>query len=105
MLLVLCLPMLQCCKKDNETDKYMIYREIVWNYLSEQDKATVSIDWENAEVIETVYAGWPQAKGEELYPVPAFAVIFKTSNDALLGPITIYINPETNSVLGVGLRD
>ena len=105
LLLILIIPFMNSCKKESDKDEYMIYREIAWNYLGEQDKSSVIIDWKKAEVFETIYTPWPQAEGEELYPVPAFAVIFKTNLDALLGPITVYINPDNNEVLGIGLRD
>jgi len=81
------------CKKDNNTDSNTQIREIAWSSLSEQDKSTVIIDWQKASVTETTY----QEKS-------TYAVIFNTSDDALLGPIIVYIDKTSLIVLGRGLR-
>jgi len=62
-------------KRKMKTDSKMQIREIAWNSLSEQEKSAVIIDWRKATVTETTY------NQNNVY-----AVVFNTSNDALIGP-------------------
>ena len=94
IILILALtPFISSCKKDNDTDLNTQIREIAWNSLSEQDKSTVIIDWKESSVAETTY----QEKS-------SYAVSFNTSDDALLGPIIVYIEKSSLVILGRGLR-
>jgi hypothetical protein len=86
-------PFISSCKKDNESDLNNQIREIAWNSLSEHEKSTVIIDWQESPVTATTY-------NEK----SAYAVSFNTSDDALLGPITVYIERTSLTVLGQGLR-
>lgn len=86
-------PIISGCKKDDTKDFDTQVKEIAWNSLSEQEKATVIVEWEDAIVKETNY--------EEK---SSYSVIFNTSYDALLGPITVYIDKTSLEVLGKGLR-
>lgn len=90
------IPLISSCNKDNETaiDPTLQIKEIAWNSLSEQEKSTVIIDWKQAPVSETSY------NQKNVY-----VVRFNTSDDALLGPITIYIDISSKMVLGQALRD
>lgn len=72
----------------------MQIREIAWNYLSGQEKSTAIMDWQEATVVQSSFNG-----------VSVYAVTFKTSMDALLGPITVYVSTSTKIVLGQDLRD
>lgn len=87
------IPFISSCKKDNDTDSFTQIREIAWNSLNKQDKSTVIIEWGEAPVTETTY----QEKS-------SYAVRFNTSKDALLGPIIVYIEKGSLVFLGQGLR-
>ena len=82
------------CHKENDDALTMQVREIAWNSLSTQEKATVITNWQVAPVAETVY-------NEK----SAYAVRFNTTEDALLGPIFVYVDKNAKLVLGQGLRD
>lgn len=87
------IPFIYSCEKDHETDYKTQIREIAWNSLNDQAKSTVIIDWKLAPVTETTY----QDKN-------VYAVSFNTSDDALLGPITVYVDKSSQIVLGQALR-
>lgn len=87
------IPFIYSCQKDNEADSATQIREIAWNSLSDQAKSTVIVDWKQALVTETIY----QDKS-------AYSVSFKTSDDALLGPIIVYVDKSSQIVLGQALR-
>ena len=93
ILFLVLIPFISGCKKDNDTDLNTQIREIAWNSLSEQEKSTVIIEWKKSSVTETTY----QDKS-------SYAVCFNTSDDALLGPIIVYVDKTTLVVLGQGLR-
>lgn len=94
ILILALIPFISSCKKDKEADSNMQIREIAWNSLTEQSKSTVIIDWKKAPVSESTYN-----------QKSVYAVVFKTSDDALLGPIMVYIDILTKEVLGQALRD
>lgn len=87
-------PFISNCKKDTEPDINIQVREIAWNSLSVQEKKNVNTDWKLAPVKESTYNG-----------KSAYAVRFNTEDDALLGPIIVYVDTSTNVVLGQDLRD
>ena len=82
------------CELNPADDTTMKIRRAAWNSLTAVDKSTVIIDWTTAPVNETTY----DSKN-------AYAVVFNTSNAALLGPITVYVDATTNVVLGQAMRD
>ncbi len=75
-------------KINSATDEDMEYREIAWNYITEQEKATVTGDWRAAKVQATQ---WNDKA--------AISVIFNTKDDALLGPIVIIVDPQTKKAV------
>ena len=92
---------LGACKKEGVTSTEYDYRRIAWNYLDASSKATVISDWRKAPI--TYSQGVPFAptyKDEQIA-----AVRFNTSNDAILGPIVVFIAVESKKVVGVGLRE
>ena len=94
IILVLALiPIFSNCKKENATDLNQQIREIAWNSLSEQAKLTVIVDWKLAVVSESTYN-----------QKSAYAVSFNTSDEALLGPLIVYIENTSLVVLGQGWR-
>ena len=82
------------CEQNPVDDAILKIRRAAWNSLTETDKSTVIINWTTAPVTETTY----NSKS-------ASVVVFNTSNMALLGPITVYVEATTNVVLGQALRD
>ncbi len=94
IIIVVLIAFMSGCKKEDETDPNLQIREIAWNYLSDQEKATVNVDWQQAPVTESSFNC-----------VNAYAVTFNTSMDALLGPITVYVSTSKKVVLGQNLRD
>ena len=87
------IPFISSCTNENETDLMLQIREIAWNSLNEQAKSTVNVDWKQAPVNELTY----KEKN-------AYSVCFNTSDDALIGPIIVYIDKDSLVVLGQGLR-
>lgn len=79
------------CEKD--VSIFMQVKETAWNLLTVQEKSTVNIDWKDAEVKDESY------NDENVY-----AVTFSTTDNALLGPIIVYINKSSLEVVGKGLR-
>jgi hypothetical protein len=99
-LIIICLaliPFLSGCKKESKTDTdptMMQIREIAWKYLDEQQKSTVNVDWKQSSVAESSYNG-----------INAYVVSFNTTEDALLGPIMVYVDMAGRVVLGQAMRD
>ncbi len=81
------------CKKDRPMDKETHYRELAWNYLGANAKTTVITPQKNAVITYETRDG-----------VNVAAVMFNTTQDALLGPIFVYISIKDNKVLGIGAR-
>lgn len=79
------------------------YRQTAWNDLSDQQKETVTTDVDEAKINrnDTYTRMLSEDDREE---VPAVSVTFNTEYDAMLGPIVVYIDPETKEVLGHGVR-
>lgn len=94
IVLIALIPFISNCKKDSQPDPYEQIREIAWNSLTSQEKSTVIINWKQAKVEESTY----NTKS-------AYAVMFNTKDDALLGPITVYVDSSTKIILGQALRN
>ncbi|GET22236.1 hypothetical protein CLV93_11196 [Prolixibacter denitrificans] len=92
ILLFVLIPVFSNCTKD-DSELIAQIREIAWNSLDDQEKSTVIIDWTQAKVEMTTYND-----------KSAYSVIFNTDADALLGPITVYVDPVTKKVLGYAGR-
>ncbi len=67
------------------------FREIAWNYLTQEEKEQVIGDWRNAEV---QFAGY---EGKN-------AVCVTFNSNSFLGPITVIVDPDTKEILGTLLR-
>ncbi len=81
------------CKKDRPVDKETKYREMAWAYLNDNAKKTVIAPWVNAVITY-----------EKKDDKDVVAVMFNTTQDALLGPIFVYISIKENNILGIGAR-
>ena len=93
ILILALIPIISGCKKENATDSNLQIREIAWNSLNEQAQSTVIVDWKQAVVSESTYN-----------QKSVYAVRFNTSDEALLGPIIVYVDISTKVVLGQALR-
>lgn len=106
---LLIIPFLVNCKNEGDSDSIskeknqktlsaedtlMQVREIAWNSLSYDAKSSVIIDWKKAGVYKS-------ANNE----ISCYFVTFNTNMDPLLGPIGVYVDYETKTVLGYALRD
>lgn len=84
---------------------YMEMREIAWASLSDTDKETVLGNWKDAKVTEEKLSVnnevQPNNDGKQ---IKIMKVIFNTSRDRFLGPIGIYINPDTNKIISKDIR-
>jgi hypothetical protein len=69
------------------------YRTIAWNYLSERERTTVIGGPDSGRVLP---ATWQEKD--------VVSVVFSTTEDALLGAIIIYIDPQSKKVLGSAPR-
>ena len=105
--------------EDNEKDENELdYRSIAYESLSDNEKETLLEDWREAEVIEGIFkedACDYEFHGQSMGRLCFFlivqeieltdnqnliAVSFHTIHDALLGPIIIIIDPNTELVIG-----
>ncbi|MEJ2617174.1 MAG: hypothetical protein P8Z35_19645 [Ignavibacteriaceae bacterium] len=100
----------------------MEYRKIAYDSLSEEQKATLTTDWKEAEVEQGNYllkdninwivfdsgnkSGFALMKSDVVLinNQPLVLVIFHTKVDALLGPIALIIEPGTKEIVGGFLR-
>lgn len=84
---------------------YMEMREIAWASLSENAKETVIGNWKDAKVTEEQPSVINEVhlNGKEK-PTKLIKVIFNTSEDRLLGPIGIYIDPSTKKIISRDIR-
>ena len=92
ILLLAIIPLLNSCKKEEASNNQ--YQEIAWNSLSAYEKSTVIGKWQDATTIETTFNN-----------KKAILVTFQTTNNALLGPITITIDAESKIIVDKGIRD
>lgn len=89
------------CNDIPETAKQQ-FREIAWESLSKQAKETVTHNVDEASVnLNDAYRQFGEQNAES---VPAVSVRFNTTDDALLGPIIIYIDRESKEILGQAAR-
>jgi len=93
ILILALIPIISGCKKEKATDSDLQIREIAWNSLDTPAQATVIVDWKQAVVSESTYN-----------QKSVYAVRFNTSDEALLGPIIVYVDISTKVVLGQALR-
>jgi len=79
---------LTACKKTS-----MDCRETAWEYIGAEQQATVTGDWKQAPVFHVTYSGKKACK-----------IRFNTTDDALIGPIVVYVDEADGTVLGQDLR-
>ena len=72
------------------------YRRSAWESLSNEERSTVTGIWQRTPVESCNYCETGQS---------AICVTFNTTMDALLGPIVVYIEPDSYEILGYALRD
>ena len=94
------------------------YREVAYNSLDENSKASITINWKDAKVEDGKYIKEGErhilklSSGEEIPFLLSngiimiknhrlVAVTFNTINDPLLGPIIIIVDPGQIKVVGI----
>lgn len=70
------------CSVEDDSDPLDVYREIAYNALSTDVKATVVGDWRDAEV-----SAWLDGN---------YLIVFQTT-DQTLGPVRVVVNPVTGT--------
>ena len=73
----------------------MAYRKAAWNSLSPELQQTVTHDWREAVVSECEFYADRR---------PAVCVTFHTTQDPLIGPVVVYLDPVSQDVLGMAPR-
>ncbi|MFA6278068.1 MAG: hypothetical protein WC622_15045 [Pedobacter sp.] len=91
--IILCIATLSACKKEDARISDATYREIAWNYLDPSSKTTVTTQWQKASVT------YEKRDNKDMV-----TVMFNTTQDALLGPIFVYIDSKNQKVVGIGAR-
>jgi hypothetical protein len=104
------------CEDDNSNK--LKYQEIAYNSLSQADKESLTIDWQDAKVYEGVFNNndceyeFTSDEMDRLCFIAVnenvnlikyqklIAVIFNTKYDSLLGPIISIVDTENNKVIG-----
>ncbi len=89
LLLGLCMVLAMACSNDDDPDDLMKAREVAWNSLDEETRATVTTDWRGARV----------DVNEETY-----LVVFNTTEDPLLGPVGVFVNRTSFQIEGYSPR-
>ena len=77
---------------DNSEEKYL---DIAWSYIDGNNDTTIIGGKQNGVV--NLNSTWGEG-------IPSITVRFNTTEDALLGPITVHISKVTKKILGVDLR-
>ena len=85
------------------------YRKAAWEDLGEKGRQGILHDWSKAHL---EIRAWDKAvsgifRKDEGNGKPCdyvVAVIFRTDQDSLLGPVVVYMNPYTKDVIGYALR-
>ncbi|WP_169082163.1 hypothetical protein [Paenibacillus sp. PL91] len=90
---------------ENATYDAVKMREIAWHSLLKEEKVTVINDWYSAEVTPSKWESIPSNRdGKTKNENQIVRVIFKTDQDPFLGPIGIYIDAQTEAIVGYNFR-
>ncbi|SFS75902.1 hypothetical protein [Paenibacillus sp. BC26] len=95
------------CSNDKQGDFDVTeVRKSAWNSLSDKDKEEVIGEWKSAEVVEMSLNDLPLVKngGESPDLKHLYKTTFETNRDEMLGPIVVYVNGESNEIIGYGAR-
>lgn len=103
-IILLCIAVLlslSACNQNLSFDKFE-YQSIAWKSLSPEVQNTVTHDVNDAVVnFDNEFKDWTD---QDSKTVPAVSVRFNTKNDAILGPIVVYLSPKDKEVLGFAPR-
>jgi hypothetical protein len=89
-----CLIITVSCGKDKDESAepdYQKYKLVAWNSLSASEQAIVTHEWKEAEAILTKN---PDDNADRIV-----LVVFHTTMDALLCPINVYVDLESQEVI------
>lgn len=98
MVLTLIVLTITSCKKDDIQTTDSAYRTIAWNYLGKTQQATVISNWQEAPVEKYTY------KNADGTAIEAIVVTFSTNQDALLGPLQVFVDIKSKTAIGIGPR-
>ena len=94
---------------EGKQDEEAKMREIAWNSLNTRQQGDVQGNWQEAKVerVEgnSIWYGIAMDDQNTELPDDVVLVTFNTPQDQLLGPLVIYIDPETEKRIGVGIRE
>ena len=105
ILLTVCILTVRTDHKISESE----IREIAYQYMSDHMKMTVT-DWKDAKVEEdkTLSGGYLVSSHTDvmnLKDTDTYRVTFRTNDGSASGPIVVFVDQFSFSVVGVGLRD
>ncbi|KRE31650.1 hypothetical protein [Paenibacillus sp. Soil522] len=78
-------------------------RELAWNQLSNEEKASVTGDWKEAKVKIVKWDEIPLKKAS-IKPESIYKVTFNTNKDEMIGPIGIYFDSTIKEIVGYDAR-
>ncbi|MDR7074672.1 hypothetical protein [Fictibacillus barbaricus] len=93
----------------NSNSAYPDEIERAYNYVSPVSQETIK-DWKKANVEKFTPTGKLEVKDEKkdryinIEGLKTLKVTFKTTDDAELGPINVYIDEVSKKILGIGIR-
>ena len=109
------------CSHDSDIlspDDEINYRKTAYESLDEEERGTITMDWKEADILKGVYHnnnGGNYLVTDSDGSIPFFflnkdikinedsfivAVIFRTNNESLLGPLIVIIDPESQTKIG-----
>lgn len=81
-------------------------RQVIWDKLSQESKAEIVGTWKDAKMEKVIGNKRFSNLTDEGYDGKELIhIVFSTKKDHLLGPIGVYINPETKEVVGGDYRE
>ena len=90
----------------DKTDKEI--REIAYNWLDDESKSEIT-NSSTASIGKVIFTSEhlvaTKTKSLDIRNIESYRVIFNTAKDDLLGPIVVYLEEDTFSVLGIDYRE
>ena len=81
-------------------------RQVIWDKLSQESKAEIVGTWKDAKMEKVIgNKRFSNLKDERYDGKELIHIVFSTKQDHLLGPIGVYIDPETKEVVGADYRE
>jgi hypothetical protein len=77
----------------------------VWNQLSEASKKDIVGSWENAKNEKVIIQNHAFQNAEKYKGKELLQISFESRHNPTLGPVTVFVDPKTQKIVGYGLRD